>query len=252
MPGHTIYATHRRFGLDLAHDVRIHLRWLLPRDLRAVLAIEAECFALPWSEKDFMDCLRHPHCVCIVAEHDERVVGFMVYELSKSQIRVFNLAVAPSYRRCGVATQMIRNLIDKPSSRRRRWISLVVRETNLAAQLFFRAHGFRAVSILREFYTETSEDAYLMRYRYRSAFKRVMPGNPGTSRTTRWTTLLRSVLRVFRRRGAAALPGEPDSTDRKLVEGLETISKALPNGRKRMARNELGRDPFASCQVLCR
>ena len=63
---------------------------------------------------------------------------------------------------------MLWNLIDKPSSQRRRWISLVVRETNLAAQLFFRAHGFRAVSILRHYYDETPEDAYLIRYRCRS------------------------------------------------------------------------------------
>ena len=46
---------------------------------------------------------------------------------------------------------------------------LEVRETNLAAQLFFRGQGFRAVSVLREFYDDTPEDAYLMQYRYRPA-----------------------------------------------------------------------------------
>jgi ribosomal-protein-alanine N-acetyltransferase len=44
---------------------------------------------------------------------------------------------------------------------------LEVRETNLAAQLFFRESGFRAVSLLRDFYEDTTEDAYLMQYRYR-------------------------------------------------------------------------------------
>ena len=46
---------------------------------------------------------------------------------------------------------------------------LEVRETNLPAQLFFRAHGFRAVSVLRDFYEDTAEDAYLMQYRHSAA-----------------------------------------------------------------------------------
>ena len=45
---------------------------------------------------------------------------------------------------------------------------LEVRETNLDAQLFFRAQGFRAVNVLRDFYEDTTEDAYLMQYRYRA------------------------------------------------------------------------------------
>ena len=41
---------------------------------------------------------------------------------------------------------------------------LEVRETNLAAQLFFRQRGFKAISVLRDFYDDTTEDAYLMQY----------------------------------------------------------------------------------------
>ena len=44
---------------------------------------------------------------------------------------------------------MIAKLIAKLSSQRRSRIVLEVRETNLAAQLFFRENGFRAVSVLR-------------------------------------------------------------------------------------------------------
>ena len=55
----------------------------------------------------------------------------------------------------------------KLSNQRRTRIVLEVRETNLAAQVFFRSMGFRAVSVLRDFYDDTTEDAYLMQYRYR-------------------------------------------------------------------------------------
>jgi ribosomal-protein-alanine N-acetyltransferase len=62
---------------------------------------------------------------------------------------------------------MIAKLIGKLSSQRRSRITLEVRETNLPAQLFFRTVGFRAVSVLRQYYADTPEDAYLMQYRYR-------------------------------------------------------------------------------------
>jgi ribosomal-protein-alanine N-acetyltransferase len=103
----------------------------------------------------------------MVAEHDERVVGFMIYELNKTRIRVLNFAVAEKFRRRGAGAQMMAKLIGKLSSQRRSRITLEVRETNLPAQLFFRRTGFRAVSVLRQFYADTPEDAYLMQYRYR-------------------------------------------------------------------------------------
>jgi ribosomal-protein-alanine N-acetyltransferase len=131
-----------------------------------VLAIEAESFEFPWLEEDFIRCLRQRNCIGMVAEHDDRVVGFMIYELAKNRIQVLNFAAASDYRRRGVGTQMIAKLIGKLSAQRRTRITLEVRETNLPAQLFFRANGFRAVSVLRSYYEDTPEDAYLMQYRF--------------------------------------------------------------------------------------
>ena len=56
-------------------------------------------------------------------------------------------------------------LISKLSSDRRTRITLEVRETNLPAQLFFRHEGFKALKVLRAFYEDSGEDAYLLQYR---------------------------------------------------------------------------------------
>jgi len=148
-------------------DVRIHIRWMIRRDMPEVLEIERASFEFPWLEEDFIRCLRQRNCIGMVAEHDDRVVGFMIYELHKTRIHVLNFAVAPEFRHQGVGSQMVGKLIAKLSSQRRTRIVLEVRETNLAAQLFFRENGFRAVSVLRAYYDDTPEDAYLMQYRYR-------------------------------------------------------------------------------------
>jgi len=162
-------------------EVRVLIRWMIRRDMPDVLRIENEGFEFPWTEEEFISCLRQRNCIGMVAEHDDRVVGFMIYEMSKTRIRVLNFATARDYRRRGVGSQMLAKLIGKLSLQRRTRISLEVRETNLPAQLFFRDNGFRAVSVLRNYYDDTPEDAYLMSYRYRPD----KVEQPGTNRIAR-------------------------------------------------------------------
>ncbi len=147
-------------------QLRSHIRWMIRRDMAEVLDIENDGFEFPWSEEDFVRCLRQRNCIGMVAEHADRVVGFMIYELHKTRLHLLNFAVAKHSGRRGVGGQMLNKLIAKLSNQRRTRIVLEVRETNLAAQLFFRKMGFRAVSVLRDFYDDTTEDAYLMQYRY--------------------------------------------------------------------------------------
>jgi len=152
---------------DQKQEVRVHIRWMIRRDMPEVLDIEEESFEFPWLEEDFIRCLRQRNCIGMVAEHEDRVVGFMIYELHKNRIHVLNFAVATDYRRRGVGSQMVAKLIAKLSAQRRTRIILEVRETNLPAQLFFRENGFRAVTVLRAYYEDTPEDAYVMQFRYR-------------------------------------------------------------------------------------
>ena len=83
-------------------DLPVHIRWMIRRDMPSVLAIEQECFEFPWYEDDFIRCLRQRNCIGMVAEHGERVVGFMIYELHKAKLQVLNFAVAGEFRRGGV------------------------------------------------------------------------------------------------------------------------------------------------------
>jgi [ribosomal protein S18]-alanine N-acetyltransferase len=145
--------------------VRVHIRWMIRRDMPEVLQTEQESFEYSWTEEDFLRCLRQRNCIGMVAEQGEKVVGFMIYELHKSKLHILNFAVHPVHRRCHVGGQMVAKLISKLSSHRRTRITLEVRETNLTAQLFFRSQGFKAVRVLRNFYEDSGEDAFLMQYR---------------------------------------------------------------------------------------
>jgi [ribosomal protein S18]-alanine N-acetyltransferase len=143
----------------------VHIRWMIRRDMPSVLAIESNSFEFPWTEEEFIRCLRQRDCIGMVAERNEEVVGFMIYELHKTRIHILSFAVHPDCRREGVGSAMTDKLISKLAYQRRNRIVLEVRETNLGAQLFFRQLGFRATGVLKSFYEDTPEDAFMMQYR---------------------------------------------------------------------------------------
>lgn len=142
----------------------VHVRWMIRRDMPEVETIERESFEFPWSEEDFTRCLRQRNCIGMVAEMADSVVAFMIYELHRAKLHVLNFAVLRSHRRLGIGSRMMDKLIGKLTPDRRGRIVLEVRETNLPAQLFFRSLGFRATSVLKDFYQDSTEDAYLMQY----------------------------------------------------------------------------------------
>ncbi len=150
-----------------------HLRWMVLRDIPEVSAIEKACFEFSWTEEEFLKCLKQRNCVGMVAERNDVIIGFMIYEMSKNRINLLNLGIQPALRGQNVGRQLIQKLAGKLTGERRNRITCEIRERNLNAQLFLRALGFRAVGILRNFYEETQEDAYVMEYRVAEERRRV-------------------------------------------------------------------------------
>lgn len=157
----------------------VHVRWMIRRDMKEVLDIEQQSFEFAWNEEQFLDALRTRNTIGMVAEHNEQVVGFMIYELKKGELELINFAVAPWVRRSGVGTTMVDKLKAKLAQQQRTLITTHVREGNLNAQMFFKAMGFHATEVIHGFYEDSNEDAYLMRYEFgrKKTFQRFHPKN---------------------------------------------------------------------------
>jgi [ribosomal protein S18]-alanine N-acetyltransferase len=143
----------------------VHIRWMIRRDMPEVMRTERASFEYAWTEDDFLRCLRQRNCIGMVAEENDAVSGFMIYELHKTRLNVLNFAVHPASRRMGVGGLLVAKLEYKLVSHHRQKITLAVRERNLAAQMFFRSHGFQATKLLRNYYEDSGEDAYQMEFR---------------------------------------------------------------------------------------
>jgi len=126
----------------------VHVRWMISRDMPAVLAIE-NTLRNPWSEDEFQRHLRERHCIGMVVECGERVVGFFVYYLRKGHMEIANFAVAPEARRRGVGRQMANHLKDKCFSHQRSYLLTHLKDDNLTGHLFLKAMGWVAESVVR-------------------------------------------------------------------------------------------------------
>lgn len=136
------------------------IRWMTRRDMPEVIAIEHASHDHPWCEEEFLRALRQRNCIGMVAEHGEKIVGFMIYELHREKIAVLNFAVHPEHLRQRIGAAMIAKLTGKLSTQRRSTLEFLVRETSLGAQLFLRACRLLASDILREHFPDSGEDAY--------------------------------------------------------------------------------------------
>lgn len=145
---------------EIMVDTELHIRWMIRRDMDEVLKIENECFEQPWSAAEFAAELSQRNVIAKVAEVCELVAGFAIYEMFRDRIELLNFAVRADLWRRGIGTALVENLKDRLSPAKRRKIVTHVRDSNLSAQLFCRANGFRCTRMEPNFYQDSAEDAY--------------------------------------------------------------------------------------------
>lgn len=144
--------------------IPVHIRWMIRRDLPAVLAIEAAGNDHPWDEARILRALGHRDCIGMVAKHGDRTVGHMFYRHRRRRLGLVALTVDPAFRRRGIGAQMIFHLISKLDAGGRTAIRAMVRETDLGALLFLRRQRFLAVDLDRGRYDDGDVDGITMRY----------------------------------------------------------------------------------------
>ncbi len=144
--------------------IAVNITWTTSIDFQRIADIEQDSFEDGRDAKQVEADLRPTNRISMTAIHYERTVGFILYELYKNRIEIVRFAVHPDFRRQGVGRQLLDKLKGKLSTCRRRTLTLDVRETNLAAQLFLKKQGFRAYRVARNHYDDPQEDAYFMQY----------------------------------------------------------------------------------------
>lgn len=140
----------------------MQIRFMKEGDLPAVAALEQVCFSMPWSEKALQESFESGHAIFLVAEEQDRVVGYMGLYTMMEEADVTNVAVDPACRRKGIGRALLYHMMDIARKRGVRVIHLEVRVSNEAAKALYEQVGFQYIGQRRNFYDKPKEDACLM------------------------------------------------------------------------------------------
>jgi [ribosomal protein S18]-alanine N-acetyltransferase len=143
-------------------DAPYRIRSAVPADAARLVEIERRCFSDPWSENSFREALGSPWTFGLVAHAGNRIAGYLVGREVAGTGEVLNLAVAPDYRRRGVARALLRAGIGYLRKRRVEEVFLEVRESNQSAQALYLSSGFRPIGQRSAYYRNPKEDALVL------------------------------------------------------------------------------------------
>jgi len=138
----------------------LRLRRLTYGDLPAVISIERQSFSTPWSLAMFVLELSKPSGICLAAEDDTGLVGYLVCSRYDEVWHLMNVAIHPDKRRAGIATDLIERLFEEAGPGAR--YTLEVRVSNDAAIAMYQRFGFKSAGRRRRYYHDNGEDALIM------------------------------------------------------------------------------------------
>ena len=133
------------------------------RHLSAVAELERVCFpADPWSEALYRAALDNPAVAVLLAlGEDGAPLGYAVLSTVLDEGNLDNIAVAPAYRRQGVADALL-SVVTGFGREHLSRLMLEVRASNAPAIALYEKYGFAAVGRRKNYYDAPREDAVLM------------------------------------------------------------------------------------------
>ena len=129
----------------------------------SVAALEAICFADPWSESSVGSELKNPLSLWLIALEGGSVVGYVGSQTVMGESDMMNVAVHPDHRRRGIAKVLIGALIQALKDRESCCLTLEVRASNAPAIALYDSLGFAEAGRRKNYYRNPKEDALILR-----------------------------------------------------------------------------------------
>ena len=133
-----------------------------PHHLPQIEKLEQQCFSLPWTWEQLMSQLPDDCHEFLAAEQEGKVLGYVGMMTVLDEGYISNVAVAPAFRRQGIADLLITELLDRARIRELSFVTLEVREHNEPAIALYAKHGFAPVGLRKNYYEAPVENAILM------------------------------------------------------------------------------------------
>ncbi|HXX80970.1 MAG TPA: ribosomal protein S18-alanine N-acetyltransferase [Thermodesulfovibrionales bacterium] len=141
---------------------QVFIRDMTEEDIQSVLTIEKMSFSFPWTESSFFNEVRKPRSFAKVALLNDEIAGYLCAECVLDEAHILDLAVHPDYRRMGIATALVEQILEELKEKACRFLYLEVRASNYLAKRLYQGFGFRIVGTRKKYYVSPIEDAVIM------------------------------------------------------------------------------------------
>jgi ribosomal-protein-alanine N-acetyltransferase len=131
-------------------------------DLQGVLEIERSSFTTPWSEISFFNELKNSRSISKVARLEGRIAGYLCSSRLIDEGHILTFAVHPEFRKRGIASALIGDILDQLKREGCRFAFLEVRASNSGARKMYKKFGFRELGIRKNYYLSPVEDGVVM------------------------------------------------------------------------------------------
>lgn len=131
-------------------------------DILTISQLEQECFKTDcWSFQTFANCFENPAFYGLAAEEGGEIIGYGGITVAADSADLENILVTEEYRRCGIATKILKKLLAFAKDRGAEKVFLEVRVSNAAAMNMYLKYGFVGVYARTRYYAN-GEDCLVM------------------------------------------------------------------------------------------
>ena len=134
-------------------------------DLDVVMYLENTCFVAPWGLKELTyEINDNPVSNLWVIESSMYgVAGFVDYWITFDSATICQICVNPVFRKKGLGSQLMTELIKDCRANKVRNITLEVREHNESAIRLYEKFGFKKVLVKEKYYTNGDNAIYMIK-----------------------------------------------------------------------------------------
>lgn len=132
--------------------------------INGVYELSKICFSVPWTLDSISSEVENPLAKYVIAENlsTKEVIGYAGVWIVAGEGDITNIAVNPSYRKQGIASNILTKLFEICKENNCTDITLEVRTSNTAAQNLYKKFNFKEEGIRKKYYSDNGEDAIIM------------------------------------------------------------------------------------------
>jgi ribosomal-protein-alanine N-acetyltransferase len=132
-------------------------------DVPEIVALERECFAVPWSVTQYHLAFGYKTFVVHGLRARAGLAAYLAYAELAEEMEIFNLGVGAAYRRQGLAKALLGHALARCAKLGVAQGFLEVRASNQAALNLYGMFGFSVAGRRKNYYPDNNEDALVMR-----------------------------------------------------------------------------------------